>query len=212
MQLRIEIPKPPRSISEHFSGSLAYQFEPDEGLERFLFDVILTEHSPFYNVDHVHLFSAKVGFLWTNCYNSRHGRRIVGQAEIPNFRGGKWQKARGEKQLVDWFGDIPDFVITLDAEYARECDDAAFLALFEHELYHCGQALDRFGFPKFSKETGQPIFAMRGHDVEEFIGVVRRYGHKAAGQNVTGLIDAALVSPEIAAAKVRELCGTCSRV
>nr|WP_271894430.1 putative metallopeptidase [Phyllobacterium sp. IY22] len=46
----------------------------------------------------------------------------------------------------------------------------------EHELYHAGQDRDSFGAPKFRKSTGLPVFILRGHDIEEFIGVVRRYG------------------------------------
>jgi len=48
---------------------------------------------------------------------------------------------------------------------------------------------DAFGAPKFKKSTGLPSFTLRGHDVEEFVGVVRRYGAAAAG--VQAMIDAA---------------------
>jgi hypothetical protein len=43
--------------------------------------------------------------------------------------------------------------------------------------------------PKFNKQTERPVFAMRGHIVEELIGVVRQYGADAAG--VRALIEAA---------------------
>ncbi|WP_267902481.1 putative metallopeptidase [Sinorhizobium meliloti] len=41
-----------------------------------------------------------------------------------------------------------------------------------------------------------PVFTVRGHDVEEFVGVVRRYGADAAG--VRAIVDAANRPPEIA--------------
>ena len=40
---------------------------------------------------------------------------------------------------------------------------------------------------KFNKDTGQPVLTLRGHDVEEFTGVVRRYG---ASKEVQELVDA----------------------
>lgn len=48
---------------------------------------------------------------------------------------------------------------------------------------------------------------MRGHDVEEFVGVVRRYGARAAG--VQAMVDAASAGPQIAAVKIAQAYGTC---
>ena len=80
------------------------------------------------------------------------------------------------------------------------------MALAEHEMYHCGQERDEFGAPKFRK-SGLPAFAMRGHDVEQFVGVVRRYGAGAAG--VMAMVDAANRPPEIADIRIAQACGTC---
>ncbi|MDK1388633.1 putative metallopeptidase [Sinorhizobium sp. 8-89] len=138
--------------------------------------------SPVHNPEHAHLVHAEIGFLWTAVENSRKGRRIIGQCEEGKPQGamGKWARARAEMQIKQWFGHVPDFIITLDAEYCRECGDAEFMALVEHELYHAAQDVDAFSAPKFSKATGRPVFTIRGHDVEEFVGVVRRYGADAA--------------------------------
>ncbi|NRP70767.1 hypothetical protein ILFOPFJJ_01649 [Ensifer psoraleae] len=81
------------------------------------------------------------------------------------------------------------------------------MVLVEHELYHAAQETDAFGAPKFSKSTGRPIFTIRGHDVEEFVGVVRRYGADAAG--VRAMVDAANQKPEIARVQIAHPCGTC---
>jgi hypothetical protein len=161
----------------------------------------------FSNPDHAHLEQASLGFLWTTVPNGRAMRTVVGTAELGEpMAMGKWRKARAEQQIREWFGHVPDFILTFDANYASICDDAQFCALVEHELYHCGQERDEFGAPKFRK-TGMPAFAMRGHDVEEFVGIVRRYGADAAG--VRAMIDAAQQPPELARASVAELCGTC---
>jgi hypothetical protein len=80
------------------------------------------------------------------------------------------------------------------------------MALLEHELYHAGQERDGFGAPKFRK-SGLPAFAMRGHDVEGFVGVVRRYGMIDCG--VRAMVEAARKSPEIAAVRIAQACGTC---
>jgi hypothetical protein len=96
-----------------------------------------------------------------------------------------------------------------DASYASMCSDAQWCALCEHELSHCGVEHDVYGAPKFKKSTGLPAFALRGHDVEEFIGVVRRYGAAAAG--VQAMIDAAAQGPMIAAADIDFACGNCAK-
>ncbi|WP_459615309.1 putative metallopeptidase, partial [Enterobacter hormaechei] len=95
---------------------------------------------------------------------------------------------------------------TLAADYCSQCSDLEFCALVEHELYHIAQATDDFGAPKFNKETGQPVLTLRGHDVEEFTGVVRRYG---ASKEVQELVDAANAPAEVAHIDIARSCGTC---
>lgn len=202
-------PAPPQDLIEEVQKSL---FVPAPDLAQWLRLVFIEEGGPLHNPEHAHLVDASIGVLWTNVSNGRQGRRIVGQAELGGSMGGtggKWQKGKVTMLLQGWFGSIdpPDFVMTLDANYADQCEDASFCALVEHELYHMAQATDEFGMPKFNKDTGRPMFAMRGHDVEEFVGVVRRYGANATG--VSALIEAANRGPEIASASLAHACGTC---
>jgi hypothetical protein len=204
---QLRIPPPPAHLLDSDAGF--NRFEPDSFLSSFVTSAILSDLGSIHNPEHGHLLAADIGYLWTNTPNSRLMKRIVGTAEIPNFKGGKWQKARGEMQLIDWFGSVPDFVITIDAGFAAEVDDVSFLALLEHELYHCGQAVDFFGAPKFTK-TGRPVFAMRGHDIEEFAGVIRRYGIEAAGRDAADLVSVALEAPELSRAVVAAACGVCA--
>ena len=68
------------------------------------------------NPDHAHLEHATIGVLWTLVTNARQERSVIGQAEEGSPRAmGRWAKARAEQQVIEWFGKIPDFVITLDA-------------------------------------------------------------------------------------------------
>jgi Putative phage metallopeptidase len=166
--------------------------------------------SPLANPDHGHLALATLGVLWTNEQNSSKGRAVVGMAEIFAPKGNAWQNARQEQQLREFFGGIlPDFILTLSAPYAIAIDDATFCALVEHELYHCAQALDQYGSPKFDRD-GVPGWTIRGHDVEQFVGVVRRYGARAAGVDL--LVVAAKLAesqPIVRATEIAGACGTC---
>lgn len=204
-------PRPPVSLFSIDSSIEGVRFVPAPELGAWAVATFIAEGALLANEDHAHLRYARLAFLWTTAKNSRVGRTIVGQAEFGQNIGGmgKWQRARAEQQILEWFDFWPDFLLTFFAPYADECSDAAFCALVEHELYHCGQERDEFGLPRFKKSTGAPAFTMRGHDVEEFVGVVRRYGADAAG--VRALVDAANEAPTVAAADICAVCGTCQR-
>jgi hypothetical protein len=197
-------PRPPDII---FDDASAPVFISAPDLVDWAIKTFIDSGAPLYNDDHRHLNFATLGALWTNVPNGRAGRRVIGQCEMGLPPLAKWGRARMERQLLDWFGQVPDFVLTFDAYYAAECGDAEFMALVEHELYHAAQAKDEFGAPRFNAKTGRPIFTMRGHDVEEFVGVVRRYGSDAAG--VREMVDAANAGPEIARVSIAQACGTC---
>lgn len=199
-------PYPPEALLEDVVNDL---FVPDSDLRRWIVDTFIAEAGDLANPDHAHLRDANLGVLWTNCDNSRNMRSVIGQAELmPPMAMGKWQRARASQQVVEWFGELPDFLLTFSATAAATMDDASFCALVEHELYHCAQKLDRYGMPAFDKE-GQPVFAIRGHDVEEFVGVVARYGSQAAG--VTEMVEAANRRPSVGIASIAGACGTCLR-
>jgi hypothetical protein len=166
---------------------------------------ILADTGSIHNPEHAHLIDASIGVLWASSAFTKKGRSVLGQAEQLMIRAGGWQKARQEQQMRDWFGKEPEFLITLAADYCAQRNDAEFCALVEHELYHIAQATDQYGAPKFTQE-GLPKLQMRGHDVEEFVGVVRRYG---AGEDVQQLIEAASRPPEVAKINISRACGTC---
>ncbi|GGF24467.1 hypothetical protein GCM10011321_14810 [Youhaiella tibetensis] len=201
---RMNRPMPPH---ETLGNSAEPVFAPAPELIAWARETFIDEGAPLLNEDHRHLRWANIGALWTNVPNGHAGRRIVGQCEMGLPPTGKWGRARIERQLLDWFGEVPTFLLTFDAEYASSCSDAQFMALVEHELYHAGQERDAFGAPRFSKKTGKPIYGIRGHDVEEFVGVVRRYGASAA--HIEELVAAANADPEIARVEIARACGTC---
>src|SRR3546814_10113718 len=108
--------------------------------------------------------------------------------------------------MCEWFGRVPEFLITLDAAFCSACSDAQFCALVEHELYHVAHAMDQYGAPQFYKDSGKPKLCIRGHDVEEFTGVARRYG--ATDTSTAALVAAANARPEVSAAAITNACGT----
>lgn len=110
--------------------------------------------------------------------------------------------------MREWFGRVPAYLITLDASYCRQCSDTDFCALVEHELYHIAQKRDAFGAPAFTKE-GLPKLGIQGHDVEEFVGVVKRYGAGDPDGAIARLARAAANQPEVSRANIAGACGTC---
>lgn len=199
----MERPYPPTSVLDIDAEPV---FAPAPEIVAWATRQFIESGATLYNEDHHHLNFATLGALWTNVANGRSGKRIIGQCERGLPPAGKWMRGRIEMQLIGWFGAVPDFLLTFDAAYCSTCSDAEFMALVEHELYHAGQEHDEFGSPKFTK-YGAPKFAMRGHDVEEFVGVVRRYGAVAA--HIQPLVEAANARPEIAKVDIARACGTC---
>jgi hypothetical protein len=186
------------------------RFEPSPAFADWIRETFVTADGPLTNPDHEHLLDARIGVLWTNVINERQQRHILATAEIPQVMGGAWKRGRFEQQLRDWFGGgVPDFLLTFSGPDCRELDDRSFCALVEHELYHCAQALDRFGAPRFNDVSGLPVYAIRGHDVEEFTAVVRRYGPTSSA--VQDMVDAANSRPLIGDGPIELACGTCGR-
>ncbi|WP_265534969.1 putative metallopeptidase [Pseudomonas saponiphila] len=194
-------PIPPGSLLE----AVFLELQPAPEIWQWVQSEILADTGSIHNEDHAHLIDANIGVLWASTGFAKQGRIVLGQAEQLMFRAGGWQKARQEQQMREWFGEEPDFLITLAADYCAQCSDAEFCALVEHELFHIAHKLDKYGAPAFTQD-GMPKLEMRSHDVEEFVGVVRRYG---ASHDVQQLIDAASRPPDVAKINISRACGTC---
>jgi hypothetical protein len=196
-------PMPPAAVLK--LADFGIRLTPAPEVWEWLQAEILSSTGSIHNEDHAHLLDADIRIMWASSAFTKKGRTVLGQAEEVAFRAGGWQKARMEQQMRDWFDDVPAYIITLAADYCAECSDEDFCALVEHELYHIGQANDKYGNPKFTQE-GLPKLEMRGHDVEEFVGVVRRYG---ASPDVQELVDAANKPAEVGKLNISRACGTC---
>jgi len=199
-------PMPPDLLFD--DSNWTKHFVPADGVADWVAKTLMSEDSPLYNADHAHLLNADIEYLWAGVENSRQMRRVVGQCEEVTFRAGAWQKGRQEQQMKEWFGRVPSYLITFDAWYARECSDLHWCSLVEHELYHIAQKQDAFGAPAFTQD-GEPKLGIRSHDVEEFVGIVRRYGVGAAAGDTARLVHAAGKVPEIGQLNISQACGTC---
>jgi len=126
--------------------------------------------------EHLRAGEARVVYLMRVDPVIKAGRQVLGTCYLPTVQGSL-------KPLFDWlladrFGNDPpiDFLIVLDTEYWQPASELKGEILVYHELMHCGQAVDKHGADRFDPVTGQPIWCIRGHDVEEFVAVVERYG------------------------------------
>lgn len=195
-------PAPPASVDEVAPN----RFVPAPDLQAWIREMFINAGGPLHNPDHEHLEFAKLGVLWTNKSYRKQQRWIIGQAEDPKGgTAGAWKKGRGEQQLEEWFGEVPDFVITLYAPKLKTFDDRSFCAVVEHELYHCAQDTSDTGAPKFHRD-GTPMYAIRGHDVEEFLGVAARYG---LPKDLKALVELSKQQPELPDRVIEGACGTC---
>jgi hypothetical protein len=201
-------PQPPSAVLE----SVESIFVPAPDFEEWIREAFVDSSGKVYNKEHGHLASARIGVLWTNAVLISQMFPVAARAELavaPNSLN-KWQKLRWEQQIREWFGAIPDFIHTYYAFDAIARDDTSFLALVDHELYHCAQRLKN-GVAQFVKKTGKPKFGIKKHDSEEFPGVVRRFGLGATSEGTIELVRAAKKVPEIGIARISAACGTCLR-
>lgn len=197
-------PQPPAALWE----GVWPIFMPATELRDWALKTFVVEDAPLRNEDHQHLEHASIEFLWASEGFVKQGRTVLGQCEEVTFRAGPWQKGRQEQQMRAWFGQVPDFLITIDAKYARDCSDVDFCALVEHELMHIGHKMDEYGAPAFTRD-GAPKLGMRGHDVNEFVGIVQRYGVGRPDGDLARLVDAANKGAEIRGYTIAQACGTC---
>lgn len=199
-------PYPPEHLIDK-DWSEEFLFEPATDIHDWLQETILNPNSKLYNKDHEHLIGhSGVCFLWAETAFEKQGRVVLGQAEIVQFQASGWKKYRQEAQLIRWFGFLPKALITLDARYCSDCSDSSFMALVEHELYHLKQKISPNGGPCYDSQTGHAILQMRGHDVEEFFGVVERYGGHSGIHKMAELVNN---GPTVSKANIAHACGTC---
>lgn len=192
-----------------------WRFEPAPELLAFLRAAFIDEGAPFYRDEYEHLREARLGVLWTNVERVKDGLLTLGMAQLYRNSGDRWTSGRSYQQVMEWFVDWwpeelepePHFILTFYAPYVAAANDPSACALFSHELRHCGQKIGQWGEPKFNQVTGEPEFAMVGHDVSEFVSVVQDFGIEAAGPGAVAMVAAAKKAPRFGAAHVAGVCG-----
>lgn len=198
-------PLPP----EHLLGGLL-GFEPAPEIERWARQTFINDGAALEVDELAHLQQASIGFVWTNVLNVRRDKMLLGTCALMPPTGDKWSAAARAAQIRDWFPDEEegiDFLITIYAPACFAMDDASWCALILHELKHAGQKRDREGQPMFDRETGKPVWGMIGHDLEEFVTVVRMFGATAAGAEE--FVKAAIEGPTVSQAQMNVACGNC---
>ncbi|HLY04876.1 MAG TPA: putative metallopeptidase [Rhizomicrobium sp.] len=114
------------------------------------------------------------GFLLRDKPKFKGGRIILGSVHMPMVNGDL-------APLFDWMlertlGFMPTYLFILDGEYWDKGTETEREILMFHEMCHCDQARDEFGAPRFNRATGEPVWRLIGHDIEEFNAVAARYG------------------------------------
>ncbi|WP_394556232.1 putative metallopeptidase [Acinetobacter baumannii] len=205
-------PFPPQELIDKADEEEAIRLAPAPDLMNWVIANFLTIGGPLHNPDHDHIAELIhdneefLAFAWASSACMAKKRMVLGQCEKVMFQQGGWKKARQEQQMRDWFGFVPVYLITIDASYCDQATDRDFCALIEHELYHIGVERDEDGDPLISEMTGLPKHYLAGHDVEEFVGVVKRWG---ADESVKRLIEVAKQAPFVSDVNISKCCGTC---
>lgn len=205
-------PFPPQDLLDKADEEEAIRLAPAPDLMNWVITNFLTIGGPLHNPDHDHIAELIhdneefLAFAWASSACMAKKRMVLGQCEKVMFNQGGWKKARQEQQMRDWFRYVPVYLITIDASYCDQATDREFCALIEHELYHIGVERDEDGDPIISEMTGLPKHYLAGHDVEEFVGVVKRWG---ADESVKRLIEVAKQAPFVSDVNISKCCGTC---
>jgi len=128
---------------------------------------------------HEPLSAATIAFIFRDEEIRDKGKVVAASAHLPRLQGPAakhWGRFM-EWSLVRLLGCVqPDFVILIDRNLWEGLDLSQRVAIIDHELCHTGQARDEEGHLRFNRVTGAPIWEIRGHDLEEFNGVIARHG------------------------------------
>jgi len=132
--------------------------------------------------EHAHLGDARIGYIFRDDEIRRHGKVTWAEAILverilqADKRWGRFVKWAILRVLPQFGEELPDFLILIDRNIWSGLDLEQKMALVDHEISHCSVAREDDGeTPKMHKD-GSPVWAILGHDVEEFTGVVERRG------------------------------------
>lgn len=123
---------------------------------------------------HLGDYQPSVAFLFRCHELVESGRKVIGTCSMPQVQG-------RHRNLFAWmierlFGFEPVYLFTLDKDWWFAHSERDREILMFHEMKHTGQAVDAYGAPRFNRLSGEPIWTIVAHDVEEFTDTIRRYG------------------------------------
>jgi Putative phage metallopeptidase len=193
----------------------ARTFAPAYGVAEWVDDAFLSPISPLYNREHEEIRDARILYVWASYSAAKQGMIVAGQAELNQGQTKTWFQGRMTWLFGQWFEQKdadgleldPDFVITLSAPWFENADAVSRCAVVEHELFHCRAKRDNYGEIQFDTSDDRPKWEIKGHDVEEHIGVVRRYG--AWSHGLRQMRDALNAEPLIGRPTCEAACGCC---
>lgn len=205
-------PFPPTELMDQAEEEDAIRLAPAQELLAWVKANYLTMGGQLHNPDHDHIAELLhdneefLAFAWASSAAMAKKRMVLGQCEKVMFNQGGWKKARQEQQMRDWFGFVPQYLITIDAAFCEQTSDREFCRLIEHELYHIGVERDEDGEIIYSDMTGLPKHYLAGHDVEVFFGEIRQHGIDSSVQR---LLDIAKNAPFVSETNIAACCGNC---
>lgn len=126
--------------------------------------------------EHKHLAenNIRVEYLFRAEPKMHGGKLVLGSVHEPQCQGAM-------RPLFEWlierlFGYLPDYLMILDTGFWTGVTAQTREALVHHELMHIQQKRDEYGEPRFNRITGEPLYGLVSHDIEEFNLTAQRYG------------------------------------
>src|SRR5579872_1256574 len=124
---------------------------------------------------HAELLEAKVAYVFRDAEVTDGGKVVAASAHLAQFHFKYWAR------FVRWsisqmVGFEPDFIMLIDRNMWDGYDERQKLALVDHELCHMRQKRTAEGDPMFNQQTGEPLWMIAAHDIEEFNDVIERHG------------------------------------
>lgn len=128
------------------------------------------------HAEHKHLREndIRIAYLFRHESKLKGGKCVLGSVHEPACQGE--MRSLFEWMLTRLLGSMPGYLMILDRGFWDTVTAQTREALIFHELCHIKQKLDEYGEPRFNRMTGEPIYGLVTHDLEEFNAVVAKYG------------------------------------
>lgn len=130
--------------------------------------------------EHAHLADASIAYVFRDDELRRQGKVILAECILVERI---LQSEKRWSRVVKWallqitkLEQLPDFLVLIDRNIWEGLDAESRVALIDHELSHAWFATEDDGETQKFHKDGSPWWAIRGHDIEEFCGVIQRRG------------------------------------